>query len=148
MYDFFLDHYLVIKAIHVIAIISWMAGLLYLPRLFVYHTQVDIGSESSELLKVMERRLLNFIMNPASIVAWLCGGMMIYANEALMTSGWFHAKLTCVILMTGMHHAMMAWTKKFAADNNIKSTRFYRIMNEVPTVLMIFIVVFVIVQPF
>lgn len=148
MQDFLLSYYLSLKAIHLIAVMSWMAGLLYLPRLFVYHTAADKGSELSETLKIMERRLLKFIMNPASIVTWVFGALMIYANPALMSAGWFHAKLTCVILMTGAHHAMMAWRKKFAADENTKSDKFYRIANEVPTILMIAIVILVIVQPF
>ena len=125
-----------------------MAGLLYLPRLFVYHAQAETGSESSEMLKVMERRLLKFIMNPAAIVSWVFGGLMIYANPALMEAGWIHVKLTCVIVMTGMHHAMMVWRKKFEADENTKGDKFYRIMNEIPTVLMILIIVFAVVEPF
>lgn len=148
MQDWLLEHYLSLKALHVIAVMSWMAGLLYLPRLFVYHTQVETGSETSELFKIMERRLLKFIMNPASIATWLFGILMVYANPALFQSGWFHAKLTCVILMTGSHHAMMAWTKKFASDENTKGDKFYRIANEVPTILMIAIIILVIVQPF
>ncbi len=148
MQDFLMQHYLALKAVHLIAVISWMAGLLYLPRIFVYHCQVKAGSETSELFKIMELRLLRFIMGPASIVTWIFGGLMIYANPALMGAGWFHAKLTCVILMTGAHHAMMAWRKKFAADENTKSEKFFRIANEVPTILMIIIVVLVIVQPF
>lgn len=138
-----------LKALHVIAVISWMAGLLYLPRLFVYHTQVKLGSETSELFKIMERRLFKFIMQPAMYVSWICGVLMIYANPALFSSGgWFHAKLTCVVLLTGAHHAMQAYLKKFANDTNEKGDKFFRILNEIPTVLMILIVIFVIIQPF
>lgn len=149
MQDFLFNHYLWIKALHVIAVMSWMAGLLYLPRLFVYHCGAEAGSELSETLKVMERRLLKFIMGPASIVTWLAGGMMLWLNgDALMAQGWMHAKLLLVVLMTGAHHAMMAWTKKFAADANTKSDKFYRIANEVPTVLMIVIVILAVIKPF
>ena len=148
MQDILAQNYLTLKAIHLIAVMSWMAGLLYLPRLFVYHAQAETGSESSEMLKVMERRLLKFIMNPASIITWIFGGLMIYANPTLMQAGWMHGKLALVIVMTGMHHAMMAWRKKFEADENTKGDKFYRIMNEIPTVLMILIIVFAVVEPF
>ncbi|HCQ70798.1 MAG: TIGR00701 family protein [Alphaproteobacteria bacterium] len=146
MQDFLGQYYLVIKSLHIIAIISWMAGLLYLPRLFVYH--VDAKDQASEMLKIMERRLLKFIMNPASIASWMFGGMMLYANPGLMSQPWMHAKLLCVVLMTGMHHGMMKWVKVFAADENTRSDKFYRIMNEVPTILMIAIVILAVAEPF
>lgn len=144
--DFLAQHYLTLKALHIISIIAWMAGLLYLPRLFVYH--VNAGKEASALLKIMERRLLTFIMHPAAISSWLFGGLMLYANPALLSMGWMHAKLLMVVLMTGMHHAMMGWTKKFANDANTRGDKFYRVMNEVPTLLMILIVIFAVVEPF
>lgn len=148
MQDFLLDHYLSIKALHLIAVISWMAGLLYLPRLFVYHAQQENGSQASEIFKIMERRLYRFIMQPAMIVAWVLGGLMIYANPDLFSQGWIHVKLTLLILLTGAHHMMGAWVKKFANDANVKGDKFYRIINEIPTVLMIIIVFMAVLKPF
>ncbi|MEA1677579.1 protoporphyrinogen oxidase HemJ [Nitrospirillum sp. BR 11163] len=141
--------YLWIKAIHVIAVISWMAGLFYLPRLFVYHCDAPVGSAQSETFKVMERRLLRVIMNPAMILAWACGLAMITLDPGLLKgAGWLHAKLSLVVLMTAMHMAMARWRRAFAEDRNTKSARFFRMANEVPTLLMILIVILVIVRPF
>ena len=148
MQEFLQLSYPWLKAVHIIAVISWMAGLLYLPRLFVYHCDAEKGSPQSETFKIMERRLLKFIMGPASIATWLFGGLMIFANPEIMKQPWIHVKLLCVVLLTGVHHMMMAYTKKFARDENTKSAKFYRILNEVPTVLMIIIVVMVVVRPF
>ena len=141
--------FLWIKALHIISVIAWMAGLLYLPRLFVYHAGAQPGSELSETLKVMERRLLRFIMNPALAASWLFGGLlMLTYNQDMLVSGWLHAKLGLVVLLTGVHMAMARWRREFAEDRNTRSQKFYRIANEVPTVLMIGIVIFVVVQPF
>ena len=141
--------YLWIKALHMIAIISWMAGLLYLPRLFVYHCDAQLGSDKSETLKIMERRLLRAIMNPAMIVSWLAGGALLWnMREGLMEIAWIHVKLVCVFGMTIMHMMMGKWRREFAEDRNTRSHKFYRTANEIPTVLMIVIVVMVIVQPF
>ena len=148
MQDLMMNYYLWLKAIHLIAVISWMAGLLYLPRLFVYHADAAVGSELSETFKTMERKLLRYIMNPAMIVTWVFGLLMVYANPSVFQSGWMHAKLTAVVLITVYHHALALWRKKFLADTNKRSAKFYRMMNEVPTVLMIAIVILVIVQPF
>jgi putative membrane protein len=149
MQDFILTHYLWFKSFHLVAVIAWMAGLLYLPRLFVYHANAAKNSDVSETFKVMEMRLYRFIMQPAMGLTWLFGGLMLYANhEAIMAMGWMHAKLTLVIAMTGLHHIFGSWRKKFAADANTKSPKFYKIWNEAPTVLMIAIVVLVIVKPF
>lgn len=138
-----------IKALHVISIIAWMAGLLYLPRLFVYHCQVQAGSEASETFKVMERRLLRAIMNPAMIAAYVFGITMIAMNrELFLQGGWLHAKLLFVLLLTASHMMMARWRRDFAEDRNTRPQRFYRIANEVPTLLMIGIVIFVIVKPF
>jgi putative membrane protein len=145
---FIADHYPWFKALHVIAVISWMAGLLYLPRLFVYHAGADKGSELSETLKIMERRLLRIIMNPAMIGAWLFGGLMLWANPQLLHQPWMHVKLMCVVLMTGFHHALSKWRKAFIHDENKKPEKFFRRVNEVPTLLMIVIVIMVIVRPF
>ncbi len=139
--------YLWIKALHVIAVISWMAGLLYLPRLFVYHCSVDVGSAASETFKVMERRLLRAIMFPASIVAW-AAGLTMAVSGGLFHDGWFHVKLTLVVLMTIAHHMMVRWYRDFATDRNSRTSRFFRVANEVPTLLMIVIVILVITKPF
>ena len=136
-----------IKALHVIAVISWMAGMLYLPRLFVYHCEAEIGSKQSETFKVMEWRLLKVIINPAMIVTWLAGLYLAWSGH-FFSSGWFHAKLTLVIILSGVHGFFVRWVKDFAADRNTRSQKFYRIINEVPTILMIFIVILVIVKPF
>ena len=136
-----------IKALHVIAVISWMAGMLYLPRLFVYHCEAEVGSKQSETFKVMEWRLLKLIINPAMIVTWLAGIYLAWSAH-WYTSPWFHAKLTLVVVLSGVHGFFVRWVKDFAADQNTRSQKFYRIINEVPTVLMIFIVILVVVKPF
>lgn len=141
--------YLWIKALHVISIIAWMAGLLYLPRLFVYHCDAPAGSDASERFKVMERRLLRAIMNPAMIAAYVFGISMIVIDPMLFKQGgWLHAKLLFVLLLTASHMMMARWRRDFAEDRNSRPQRFYRIANEVPTLLMIGIVIFVIVKPF
>lgn len=142
-----MDLYLTLKSIHIIAVISWMAGLLYLPRLFVYHANAPVGGELCETLKVMERKLLRYIMNPAMIIVWIAGIWLMFELDALR-DGWMHAKLSCVILMTGLHHVMAAQRKRFARDENKKSAKYYRWFNEAPTLLMIAIVVLVVAKPF
>ncbi len=138
-----------LRAVHLIAVMSWMAGLLYLPRLFVYHTEAETGSDKSETFKIMERRLYKYIMNPAMIVSWIFGTLILYAGwEYYKTQGWMHTKLLLVVLMTGAHHGLGVYVKKFAADSNTKSTKFFRILNEVPTILMVLIVVMAVVEPF
>jgi putative membrane protein len=142
--------YLWLKAFHVIAVISWMAGMLYLPRLFVYHCDAPPGSAQSETFKVMEWRLLKLIINPAMIVTWLLGLSMIWLMgwEAFKQSGWLHAKLVLVLAMSGVHGMLVRYVRDFAADRNRKSQKFYRIINEVPTVLLILIVILAVVKPF
>jgi len=135
------------KAFHVIAVISWMAGMLYLPRLFVYHCAAEAGSVQSETFKVMEWRLLKYIINPAMTFSWLLGAWLVWEGGWL-SSGWFHAKLALVLAMSGVHGFFVGRVRDFGADKNRYSARFYRIINEVPTVLMIGIVIFVIVKPF
>ncbi len=139
--------YLWIKALHIISVIAWMAGMLYLPRLMVYHTMAQVGSDKSETFKVMERRLLKAIINPAMIVAWLAGLYLAWEG-GWYSDPWFHAKLTLVLILSGVHGMMSRWVKDFAADKNTRSTRYYRIANEVPTVLMIGIVLLVVLKPF
>lgn len=141
------DGYLWLKALHVIAVISWMAGLLYLPRLFVYHCEVSPKSETSEKFKIMERRLLKAIMVPAMVVAW-AAGLALAVMGGLFHDGWFHMKLTMVVLMTISHFMMTKWKNDFAADRNTRPQFFFRIANEVPTLLMIAVVILVVVKPF
>ena len=139
--------YVWIKALHVIAVISWMAGMLYLPRLFVYHCEAEIGSKQSETFKLMERRLLKAIINPAMIVTWLAGLYLAWAGHWYL-SGWLQLKVLLVLVLSGVHGFFVRWVKAFAADRNPHSKKFYRIINELPTVLMIGIVILVIVKPF
>jgi len=149
MHDFIITHYLWLKAFHIIAVVSWMAGLLYLPRLFVYHLKAARGSELSETFKVMEYRLYAFIMRPAMIATWVFGGLMLWANwDGIMAMGWMHAKLTLVVLLTGVHHIFGAWRKKFAADANTKSAKFYKIWNEAPTLILIAVAILAVAKPF
>ena len=136
-----------LKAFHVVAVIAWMAGMLYLPRLFVYHCDAPPGSAQSETFKVMERRLLKAIMNPAMIATWVLGLGLAWSG-GLWTQGWLHAKLALVLVLSGVHGACAGMVRRFAADRNQKSARYYRVLNEVPTVLMIGIVILVIVKPF
>ncbi len=136
-----------VKALHVMSVIAWMAGMFYLPRLFVYHADAEIGSDKSETFKIMERRLLKAIINPAMIATWIFGLWVAYEIDAFR-DGWFHAKLTLVILMSAVHGYLSGCVKRFARDENKKSAKFYRILNEVPTVLMIVIVILVIGKPF
>ncbi len=136
-----------VKAIHVVAVIAWMAGMLYLPRLFVYHADAAAGSELSETLKVMESRLLRIIINPAMGITWALGLWMAW-HASWYTSGWFIAKFVLVIAMSAAHGHFSAAVRHFASDSNQKSARYWRMMNEVPTVLMIAIVILVVVKPF
>jgi putative membrane protein len=139
--------YEILKALHIIAVIAWMAGLLYLPRLFVYHADAAIGSPQSETFKVMERRLVYAIMEPAQGAVWILGLLLAWQGD-WWSHGWFQAKLVLVLLMTGAHHAFGRWRKTFAADRNTRPARFYRLWNEVPTALMIGIVFLVVLKPF
>ncbi|MGN6412187.1 MAG: protoporphyrinogen oxidase HemJ [Nitrobacter sp.] len=135
-----------IKAFHVIAVISWMAGMLYLPRLFIYHCDAEIGSKQSETFKVMERRLFKAIINPAMMVAWGLGLYMMWEHQWYL-SGWFQGKLVLVILMSAIHGYFARRVRDFAADRNAVSQKFYRIINEVVTALMVGTVILVIVKP-
>ena len=136
-----------IKAFHVIAVIAWMAGMLYLPRLFVYHCAAEKGSVQSETFKAMERRLLRAIINPAMIATWLLGLWLAWAGH-WFDSGWLQAKLALVLAMSALHVLLARWVKAFAADANPHSQKFYRIINEVPTILLVAIVILVVVKPF
>jgi putative membrane protein len=136
-----------VKALHILAVIAFMAGMLYLPRLFVYHADSAPGSAQSETFKVMERRLLKAIINPALIVLWLTGLWLAY-DTGFYRSPWLQAKFALVLALSGLHGYFARLAKVFAADANVRSARFYRALNEVPTVLMILIVVLVVVKPF
>lgn len=136
-----------LKALHVIAVISWMAGMLYLPRLFVYHCGVAAGSEASETFKVMEQRLLRAIINPAMVVAWIIGLWLAWTGFRFQ-GGWLHAKLALVLVLSGLHGHFSAAVRAFAEDRNTRSARYWRIMNEAPTVVMVLVVALVIVKPF
>lgn len=136
-----------LKALHVIAIIAWMAGMLYLPRLFIYHCDAVNGSPQSETFKVMEQRLLRIIINPAMVLSWVLGLWLAWQG-AWLASGWFHAKLALVILLSAAHGYFSAAVRAFAEDRNTRTARYWRLMNEVPTLLMIGIVVLVVVKPF
>ena len=141
-----------IKAFHIIAVIAWMAGMLYLPRLFVYHCVAEPGSVQSETFKVMERRLLRAIINPAMIATWVLGLWLAWlgpdSHYGWFASGWLEAKVVLVLGMSAVHGLYARWTKAFAADRNQHSQRFYRIINELPTILMIGIVLLVVLKPF
>lgn len=139
--------YLWIKTLHIVAVVSWMAGLLYLPRLFVYHADSEPRSQQSETFKVMERRLLNFIMTPAMIVTWLAGIVLVVEGR-WFTAHWFQAKFVLVLAMTVLHAMMTQWARYFGLDRNRHQEKYYRIVNEIPTVLMICIVILAVVKPF
>jgi putative membrane protein len=142
------EYYLWIQAAHIISVISWMAAMLYLPRLCVYHAQTDVGTQQSETFKVMERKLLRLIGTPAMIATWIFGLMLLSANTGLASDGWIHAKIALVFLLSGFHGACAVWMKKFARDENTKSHKFYRYANEIPTILMIIIIILATVKPF
>jgi len=139
--------YLWIKALHIIAVMSWMAGLLYMPRLFIYHTDAVIGSDQSETFKVMEQRLLKVIMNPAMMISWGLGLYLAWSVYGFQ-GGWLHAKLLFVVLLTGVHVHFSRAVRAFATDGVRRTARYWRLMNEAPTVLMILIVIMAVVKPF
>lgn len=147
MIEFATTYYPWIKALHIISMVAWMAAMLYLPRLYVYHTQVAVGSETSETFKVMERRLLKAIMTPA-MIATLVFGFLLLMVPGILAQGWMHAKLLLLVVMFGVHGLLARWRKDFEADRNTRSDRFYRVWNEVPTVLMIGIILLAVAKPF
>jgi protoporphyrinogen IX oxidase len=139
------------KALHVISVITWMAGLFYLPRLYVYHVEAAAGDAGmSATFKTMERKLLRVIMNPAMVASWLFGLLLVFTPGVvdLWSDGWFHVKFIMLLGMTWFHHALGRWRRDFAEDRNVRPGRYYRLMNEVPTLLMIAIVVMAVVKPF
>ena len=136
-----------LKAFHIMAVIAWMAGLFYLPRLYVYHADAKPGSELSETFKVMEYRLLRIIMGPAMIAVWISGPLLAWMQDVYFEP-WFLAKMAFVVTLTWFHHALARWRKDFAAGANTRPSKFYRRVNEVPTALMAGIVLLVILKPF
>jgi protoporphyrinogen IX oxidase len=139
--------YVWLKAFHIVAVIAWMAAMLYLPRLFVYHAAVAVGSPQSETFKVMERRLLKAIMNPAMIATWVLGLALAFLG-GWWDSGWLHGKLALVLALSGVHGMLVGQVRRFAEDRNARTQRYFRVLNEVPTLLMIGIVILVVVKPF
>ncbi len=150
MSDFLADWYDWIKALHLIAVMAWMAGMLYLPRLYVYHADAEVGSELSETLKIMERRLLRAIINPAMMVAFILGIALLFTPGVIdFGQVWIWVKLFCAVIGLGSMHAYLSrWRKDFESDSNTRPASFYRKVNEIPTVFMIIIVIMVIVRPF
>ena len=142
------DLYSWVLVLHILSMIAWMAGMFYLPRLYVYHADAAAGSDVSETFKVMERRLLRAIINPAMIATWTFGLWLLYLQPWWLEQGWMHLKLTAVVGMTVAHVFFARWRKAFERDENERPARFYRIANEVPTVLLIIIVISVIIKPF
>lgn len=144
------DYYLWLKSLHLIAVFAWMAGLFYLPRLFVYHADLNLTEQSNAMLKIMERRLLRAIMNPAMIASWFFGILLImyHINAGSFMQGWLHLKITSVIGLTLYHMVLAYHRKQFEQDNNQKNHIYFRIINEIPTILMVIIVISVIVKPF
>ena len=147
MIDFSSDTYLWLKAGHIVSVIAWMAGLLYLPRLFVYHSDLKAGSDASELFKTMERRLLKAIMNPAMFASLVFGGLLLADSSTDWRASWLHAKLVCVGALMFTHMKMGVWRRSFETDANTKPQKYFRFANEVPTVLMIIIIFLVVLKP-
>ncbi len=141
------DAYLWIKGWHIISVIAWMAGLLYLPRLFVYHTDAEPGSDLSETLKIMERRLFRAIMYPAMFASLFFGGLLLADSSTDWSAGWLHIKLACIAGLVVIHLLMGGWRKDFEADTNSKPQKYFRVANEVPTLLMIAIVLLAVLKP-
>lgn len=147
MIDFLNDHYIWLKAFHIIAVIFWMAGMLYLPRLFVYHHQAEKGGELEATLQVQERKLLKTIINPAMIAVWTLAVLMLVANTSLFSVGWFHAKLALVIALSGVHGFYAGAQRKFGRGERVRSEKFWRLMNEVPALMVVAIVLLAVVKP-
>lgn len=149
MGDFLTEYYLWNKALHIASVMFWMAGMFYLPRLFVYHAETEVGSEFSEKLKIMERRLLRIIMTPAMLASFFFGTLLIFTPGVLTAPlGWFHLKLLLVFAMAGFHGLLSYMTKIFAQDKNQKKSKFFRILNEVPPLLALIIIITVVIKPF
>ena len=145
-----MDIYLFYKAVHIISVISWLAGMLYLPRIFVYHCNQSNSKDTNAVFSLMEKRLLKYIMNPAMILTWVFGALMtLHAEFSInILSLWFIIKIVCVVLMSGFHGYFSYCCKQLEKDNSFKSSKFFRIVNEVPTILMIIIIFMVVMRPY
>lgn len=147
MTEILAEYYYWLLALHLIAVISWMAGMFYMPRLFVYHCRLEVGSDASEMFKEMERKLIRIIINPAMTLAWIFGLSMAFGQDR-WGDHWFHVKFLCVLLMSGFHGYLSIWRRQFERDERRHSEKFFRAVNEIPTILMIIIVFLVILKPF
>lgn len=147
MIDFLHENYLWLLSLHIISVISWMAGMFYMPRLFIYHCRLEVGTESYEMFKEMERKLIRIIINPAMIFTWIFGLSLAFGQD-VWGDHWFQIKFFIVIVMSGFHGFLSRWRRQFARGKNCHSARFYRIVNEIPTLLMFAIVFLVILKPF
>jgi len=143
-----MDIYLSVKALHLIALISWFAGLFYLPRLFVYHAENQTKPDCCHMLEVMERKLLRFIMNPAMVLAWGFGLTLVMLNPAAAQGGWFHVKMALVVVLSGYHMSLAVYRRRFAEGRNVKSGKFFRLYNEVPTLILLIVVFLAVLKPF
>ena len=148
MLGFFQEYYFWLLSFHIISVISWMAGMFYLPRLFVYHTRLEIGSDASELFKEMERKLMRIIINPAMTATWIFGLALSFGQDSWHAGGWFYIKFAAVTILSGFHGYLSMWRRAFERDENTKSEKFFRVANEVPTILMMLIVFMVFLKPF
>lgn len=148
MIEFLQEYYYWILSLHIISVISWMAGMFYLPRLFVYHTRLEIGSDASEMFKEMERKLMRIIINPAMTASWIFGLAMSFGQDSWHAGGWFYVKFAAVLVLSGFHGFLSRWRKDFEKDQNKHTEKYFRMMNEVPTILMMIVVFMVILKPF
>lgn len=148
MLEFFQEYYFWLLSFHIISVISWMAGMFYLPRLFVYHTRLETGSDASEMFKEMERKLMRIIINPAMTATWIFGLALSFGQDSWHAGGWFYIKFAAVTILSGFHGYLSKWRRAFERDENTKSEKFFRVANEVPTILMMLIVFMVFLKPF
>ena len=145
---FFQEYYYWLLSLHIISVISWMAGMFYLPRLFVYHTRLEVGSDASEMFKEMERKLMRFIINPAMTATWIFGLALSFGQDSWHAGGWFYIKFVAVIILSGFHGYLSKWRRAFERDENINPEKYFRVANEVPTILMMIVVFMVFLKPF
>lgn len=146
--EFLQDYYFWLLSLHIISVISWMAGMFYLPRLFVYHTRLEAGSDASEMFKEMERKLMRIIINPAMTATWIFGLALSFGQDSWHAGGWFYVKIVAVTILSGFHGYLSMWRRAFERDENTRSEKYYRVANEVPTILMMIVVFMVFLKPF
>lgn len=145
---FLQEYYFWLLSLHIISVISWMAGMFYLPRLFVYHTRLEAGSDASEMFKEMERKLMRIIINPAMTATWIFGLALSFGQDSWHAGGWFYVKIVAVTILSGFHGYLSMWRRAFERDENTRSEKYYRVANEVPTILMMIVVFMVFLKPF